>query len=169
MFNIILDNEDEVNGVTRVKKSSFSCITKFGIKTTAEDCNLEILRLSEKEPPTSTATISFQSNEGYLETTTIHLQSHHTDQQNVLATPVDLSISTLLRFKTEREHTTLSQPENRPEGNWTTEESFTLNGLTVMNDYIIDTNASSEDEGSGYFPVLEIVRLLGKGTFNNLR
>ena len=127
------------------------------------------MRLSYTEPPTSTTTIPFQSNDGDLQTTTVHLQSNHNDQQNVLATPVDLSIATPLRFETEREHTTLSLPEDSNEEDWTPEERFMPNRRNLINDYINDTNTSSEDGERGYFPVLEIVRLLGNGTFNNFR
>ena len=105
-----------------IKKNSFSCITKFGIKMTAEDCNLEILRLSYAVPSSSTTLLPIDKNEPSIITTSSFLDDDRNNDM-VLATPIDLSMSTPLRFETEKAHSSEESKENELEKNWEDEPS----------------------------------------------
>ena len=126
-----------------MKRSSFSCITKFGIKMTAEDCNLEILRLSYTIPSTSATT---QSHQQLLETTSL-IYDHDLDKGIKLATPIDLSVSTPLRFEIEMEHTSAKSEEKEIEKNWEDEPSSLQQVYHVVNNYL-NTNKNSSKPSS---------------------
>ena len=105
-----------------IKKNSFSCITKFGIKMTAEDCNLEILRLSYAIPSSSTTLRPIDKSEPWIITTSL-IRDDDWNNDIVLATPIDLSMSTPLRFETEKAHSSAESKENELEKNWEDEPS----------------------------------------------
>ena len=105
---------------------------------TAEDCNLEILRLSYTIPSTSTTT---QSNQQLVESTSL-IYDQDRDKSIVLATPIDLSVSTPLRFETEIEDTSVESEENDIEENWEDEPSSLQQVYHVVNNYL-NTNKNS--------------------------
>ena len=75
---------------------------------TAEDCNLEILRLSEKDPPTS-STLAIPQKRHSRSTVTGGYDSMDVVEVNdIIATPVNLLLATHLRFETEKEVDQLS-------------------------------------------------------------
>ena len=126
-----------------IKKNSFSCITKFGIKMTAEDCNLEILRLSYAIPSSSTTLRPIDKNEPWtITTSSIHDDNGNNDM--VLATPIDLSMSTPLRFETEKAHSSAESKENEFEKKWEDEPS-TLRKIYQM----VNNNLEKSENLSG--------------------
>ena len=126
-----------------IKKSSFSCITKFGIKMTAEDCNLEILRLSYTIPSTSTTSEAFHQDQPLVKTTT-SIYDHDHNKEIVGATPVDLSVSTPLRFETEKQHTSSEFQRNDGEENWEKEPASLQKAFHVVKNYLEQENLSND-------------------------
>ena len=119
-----------------IKKSSFSCITKFGIKMTAEDCNLEILRLSYTIPSTSTTSETFHQDQPLIDTTTL-MYGEDLKKGIVLATPVDLSVSTPLRFEVEKQQITSSEFQNdEVEEKWENEPASLQKAFHVVKNYL---------------------------------
>ena len=106
---------------------------------TAEDCNLEILRLSYTIPSSSTTT---QSNQQLVETTSL-IHDQDPDKGIKLATPIDLSVSTPLRFEIEMEHTSVKSEENEMEENWEDEPSSLRQVYHVVNNYLNTSKNSS--------------------------
>ena len=139
-----------------IKKNSFSCITKFGIKMTAEDCNLEILRLSYAIPSSSTTLRPIDKNEPWtITTSSIHDDNGNNDM--VLATPIDLSMSTPLRFETEKDHSSAESKENELEKNWEDEPSSLKKVYHIVNNYLTRSENSSKPyhDASNLYPVDE--------------
>ena len=140
----MLDDPKEFDERMRSRKSSFSCITKFGIKMTAEDCNLEILRLSEKDPPTS-STLAIPQKRHSRSTVTGGYDSMDVVEVNhIIATPVNLLLATPLRFETEKEETFFETPEEFQEEGSHSEETFYMQeGLLPKENRSFDANDSS--------------------------
>ena len=125
-----------------IKKNSFSCITKFGIKMTAEDCNLEILRLSYAIPSSSTTLRPIDKSEPLIITTSL-IRDDDWNNDMVLATPIDLSMSTPLRFETEKDHSSAESKENELEKNWKDEPSSLKKIYHIVNNYLNKSENSS--------------------------
>ena len=125
---------------------------------TAEDCNLEILRLSYTIPSSSTTT---QSNQQLVETTS-SIYDQDRNKGIVLATPIDLSVSTPLRFETEKEPTSVKSEENEIEENWEDEPSSLQQVYHVMNNYLNTNKNSSKSRNDSIIQDLDNENL----TFN---
>ena len=78
---------------------------------TAEDCNLEILRLSEKDPPTSSTLTVPQKRHSRSTVTGGYDSMDVVEVNDIIATPVNLLLATPLRFETEKEETIFETPE----------------------------------------------------------
>ena len=111
---------------------------------TAEDCNLEILRLSEKDPPTS-STLTVPQKRHSRSTVTGGYDSMDVVQVNdIIATPVNLLLATPLRFETEKEETIFETPEEFQEGGSHSEEIFNLQeGLRPNENQLLNSDDSS--------------------------
>ena len=126
-----------------IKKNSFSCITKFGIKMTAEDCNLEILRLSYAVPSSSTTFLPIDRNKSSVITAS-SIRDDDWNNDMVLATPIDLSMSTPLRFETEKAHSSAESKENELEKNWEDEPSTLRKLYHIVNNNLRKSENLSE-------------------------
>ena len=107
---------------------------------TAEDCNLEILRLSEKDPPTSS---TLPQKRHSRSTVTGGYDSMDVVEVNdIIATPVNLLLATPLRFETEKEETIFETPEEfQEEGS---EEIFNFQeGLLPNENQLLNSDDSS--------------------------
>ena len=139
-----------------IKKNSFSCITKFGIKMTAEDCNLEILRLSYAVPSSSTTLLPIDKNEPSVITAS-SIRDDDWNNDMVLATPIDLSMSTPLRFETEKAHSSEESKENKLEKKWEDEPS------TLRKIYqIVNNNLRKSENSSGSYHDASNLHLVDK-------
>ena len=95
-----------------MRKGSVSCLTRFGIKLSAEDCNLEILRLQAQE--------KYSGNAASLDKQQDVLQH----QGAAIATPTNLLLSTPLRFLPVRDNVPSELLLNTTEANIASEEVF---------------------------------------------
>ena len=73
----------------------------------AEDCNLEILRLSHAFPHSTTTTTSFQQLDSKSEIVTPDQETEFLQQQGALPTPTNLLLSSPLRFVAIRQNVPL--------------------------------------------------------------
>ena len=167
---IILDPIQASNEGTGVRRSVFSCITKFGIRMTAEDCNLEILRLSYTNPPTPTTRIPFRQNYLNIGTTTMPYKKKIDREQYIgLPTPVDLSLSTPLRFKTQQKDASLEPAVDNAEEGVPSENGSLDKMLHLVDDYLSQDNNSPGNDNNGHFPIPERVKWAANETLNDTR
>ena len=91
-----------------------ACITQFGIKMSAEDCNIEILRLKYSFTPSTAMSSKVDSNNE------MQLSDPMSGTSNVMVTPPsNLLLSTPLRFVAIRESVPVEPEElsiENPEG-----------------------------------------------------
>ena len=109
---------------------------------TAEDCNLEILRLSEKDPPTSSTLTVPQKRHSRSTVTGGYDSMDVVEVNDIIATPVNLLLATPLRFETEKEETIFETPEEfQDEGS---EEIFNFQeGLLPNENQLLNSDDSS--------------------------
>ena len=111
---------------------------------TAEDCNLEILRLSEKDPPTSSTLKAPQKRHSRSTVTGGYDSMDVVEVNDIIATPVNLLLATPLRFETEKEETIFETPEEFQEEGSPSEETFYVQkGLPPNENHPLNSDDSS--------------------------
>ena len=111
---------------------------------TAEDCNLEILRLSEKDPPTSSTLTVPQKRHSRSTVTGGYDSMDVVEVNDIIATPVNLLLATPLRFETEKEETIFETPEEFQEEGSHSEESFNFQkGYLPNENQLLNSDDSS--------------------------